>query len=88
MSNPTTGEKDTIFALSRNLAELKYEDIPGQTAEVTKMDILDSLGVAIAATGTAPGCKKLANSLKEMGGRRKALLSATAVKCRLIWVLL
>lgn len=74
MSSPTTGKKDAIFALSRNLAGLKYEDIPTQTAELTKMDILDSLGVAIAATSTAPGCKKVSELVKEMGGKKESTI--------------
>ncbi len=65
-------KKDAIFALAANIANVKYENLPAQAVEVTKLDILDSLGVALAASDAAPMCKKVADLAKEIGGKKES----------------
>ncbi len=67
-------KKDAVFALVDNLASVKYEDLPAEAIKSTKMDILDTLGVAIAATTTAPVCKKVVDLVTEIGGREDSTI--------------
>lgn len=73
-------KKDAIFALAKNIVSVKYEDIPTPVAEMTKMDILDSLGVAIAASGTAPACKSMVELAEELGGKEESTIIAYGSK--------
>lgn len=74
MVNSLTEKKDAIFALAKNVASVKYEDIPIQAVEIAKMDILDTLGVTIAASGTTPFCKKVVELVKDMGGKEESTI--------------
>ncbi|MFC2001981.1 MmgE/PrpD family protein, partial [Chloroflexota bacterium] len=74
MAISTVGKKDAIFDLAAHVANVRYEQIPAQAVEVTKMDILDSLGVALAASSVAPVCKKVDELAKEMGGKGESTI--------------
>jgi len=74
MTIQPVAKKDAIFVLAENLASLKYEDIPAEAVQATKMDILDTLGVSIAASGTAPSCGTLAELVKEIGGKEESTI--------------
>lgn len=41
---------DTIFNFAKNLVNVKYEHIPKAVADVCKMEILDTLGDALAGS--------------------------------------
>jgi len=69
-------KKDAVFALADYVVKLKYEDIPSEVVEVTKVDILDTLGVAIAASTTTPACREMAELVKEMGGKEESTIIA------------
>lgn len=69
-------KKDAIFDWTDTVVTLKYEDIPSEVAEVTKIDILDTLGVAIAASTTTPACREMAELVKEMGGKEESTIIA------------
>ncbi|MFC2001529.1 MmgE/PrpD family protein [Chloroflexota bacterium] len=74
MSISAIENNKAILALAAYVANVRYEQIPLQAAEVTKMDILDSLGVAMAASSTAPVCEKIAELAKEMGGKEESTI--------------
>jgi len=69
-------KRDSAFDLADNVVTLKYEDIPSEVAEVTKTDILDTLGVAIAASTTTPACREMTELVKEMGGKEESTIIA------------
>ncbi len=72
MAVSTAAKQDAIFALARNLTNVKYEDIPAEAVNVTKMDVLDSIGVALAASTKAPVCKKVYDLVTEIGGKKES----------------
>ncbi len=74
MSNLTVGKKDAVFALVDNLASVKYEDLPAEAIHHTKLDILDCIGVAVAATTNDPVCKKVVELVTEIGGREDSTI--------------
>ncbi len=76
MASLETEAKGALFTLAENITTAKYEDIPQKAAQVTKMDILDSLGVALAASSLAPVCKKVVELTREMGGREESTIIA------------
>ena len=67
-------EKDIAYALARNVVGINYEDLPPEVVEVTKMSILDTLGVIAAASGTVPGISEMVELVKEMGGREESTI--------------
>jgi len=66
--------KDAVFALVNNLASVQYGDLPVEAIKITKMDILDTLGVAIAASTTAPVCNKMVDLTRDIGGRKESTI--------------
>ncbi|MFC1929334.1 MmgE/PrpD family protein [Chloroflexota bacterium] len=75
MSKSKTEEKeDAVVAFAANLANIGYEDIPAEVAEVTKMSILDAMGVSLAVSSMVPSCKSLAELVKEMGGKKESTI--------------
>ena len=74
MSILEVGKKDAVFGLVDNLAGVRYEDLPAETINNTKLDILDSLGVVIAAATTAPVCKNVVDLMTEIGGREESTI--------------
>lgn len=66
---------DAAFAFAKNVVNVRYEDIPPEAIEVTKKDILDTLGVIVAGS-TVPGAKELVELVKEGGGKRESTIIA------------
>ncbi|MBI2907722.1 MAG: MmgE/PrpD family protein [Chloroflexi bacterium] len=54
------------------VAQTRYADLPPDTVEVTKKSILDTIGVAVAATGLVREPKTVVDLLKEAGGKEEA----------------
>ena len=69
MSNPEAGSRSAVHALAENFVRTRYEDLPAETVRLTKMDILDTLGVSLAAAVMAPVCAKVIELVAEIGGR-------------------
>jgi len=67
-------EKDVAYDLARNVAMITYEDLPPEVVETTKMSILDTLGVIVAASGTVPGVAEMVELAKETGGREESTI--------------
>ncbi len=63
---------DASFALARHVANIKFGDIPADVIKIAKLDILDTLGCALAATTLAPGYAKLVELVKEGGGKEES----------------
>lgn len=67
-------ENDVAYALARNVASVNYKDLPPEVVEVTKMSVLDTLGVIVAASGTVPGIAEMVELVKETGGREESTI--------------
>ena len=67
-------EKDVAYALARNVVRVNYNDLPPKVVEVTKMSVLDTLGVIAAASGTVPGIAQMVELVKETGGREESTI--------------
>ena len=74
---------DASYSLARNVIDTKYESLPDDTVETTKIDILDTLGVALAGS-TAPGIKPLVELLQEWGGKEESTVFAYGGKLPVI----
>ncbi|MGZ5093541.1 MAG: MmgE/PrpD family protein [Burkholderiales bacterium] len=53
--------------LARHVSTLQYEQLPGELVQLTKQCILDTLGVAIAASTLAPEARIVADYVRELG---------------------
>ncbi|MBI4331503.1 MAG: MmgE/PrpD family protein [Chloroflexi bacterium] len=65
---------DASFAFAHNVANIGFEDIPADVVKIAKLDILDTLGCALAATTLAPGCREVADLVKEGGGKEESTI--------------
>lgn len=62
---------DAAYAFARNLATVKYDDIPPDVVEHTKKQILDIIGVMLGGS-TRPGIKWLAEIIADWGGKEES----------------
>jgi 2-methylcitrate dehydratase PrpD len=62
---------DAIQLFAQNFIKIQYEDLPQDVVDITKKEILDFLGVALAGYD-APGAKELADLLSGMGGKEES----------------
>lgn len=67
-------KREVADVFAEYVAETVYEDIPKETVEVTKRSILDTLGVAVAASGQVPEVKAVADLVKEAGGKEESTI--------------
>ncbi|MBI4331718.1 MAG: MmgE/PrpD family protein [Chloroflexi bacterium] len=65
---------DAAHSLAQHVAGIRFEDIPAGVLKVAKMDILDTLGTAVAATSLAPGCREVVELVKEGGGKEESTI--------------
>ena len=64
---------DVIEKLVKNVIETKYEDLPEETTNITKLAILDTIGCMVAGA-TAPGCNLVRDQVLEWGGKRESTI--------------
>ncbi len=64
---------DVIERLAHNAVASRYETLPKETVEITKLSILEILGVLVAGA-TAPGCEAIVNLVKYWGGREESTI--------------
>lgn len=64
---------DAVFALASNVAGTRYKDLPSKAIHVAKMDILDTLGTAIAGS-TFPGSREVVEMVSEWGGKEQSII--------------
>ncbi len=70
---------DAAVHFARNFARAKYEDLEPALVRITKHQILDLLGVAVAGIGQ-PGPRELLELVQEWGGREEAGIIGSRVK--------
>jgi 2-methylcitrate dehydratase PrpD len=63
--------EDATFAFSRMVKNQKYEDIPAEAVEATKLDILDTLATTLAGSSYG-GTQELIEVMKYWGGREES----------------
>ncbi len=69
-------QEDITSIIARNIVNVEYKDLPLKTVEATKRDILDTLGVSLAASTRDPWCREVAEFVKEGGGKEEASIIA------------
>jgi 2-methylcitrate dehydratase PrpD len=62
---------DAAFTLARNTVNVTYNDLPPVAVDMTKKDILDVLGTAVAGSA-APAAEEIAGLIKEWGGKQES----------------
>ncbi|MBI4331913.1 MAG: MmgE/PrpD family protein [Chloroflexi bacterium] len=65
---------DASFAFARNVAGVKFEDIPADAVNIAKMSVLDTLGTTLAATTLDHGCRQIVEFVKESAGKEEATI--------------
>jgi 2-methylcitrate dehydratase PrpD len=66
--------------LAEHLAKCSFDDLDQETVEITKLSILDTIGVTIAASGITPGISEFVDLAMEWGGAPQATILATGEK--------
>ncbi|MEO7726493.1 MAG: MmgE/PrpD family protein [Burkholderiales bacterium] len=79
-----TGEGATR-ALAAHAVNLQYDALPAALVELIKQCVLDTLGVAIGASGLAPEAKLVADYVRDMGGRPEATLWGYGERAPAAW---
>jgi len=62
---------DPIYLFAKNFLQIKYKDLPQEVVEITKKEVLDLYGVALAGF-TAPGVQELLGIVKGWGGKKES----------------
>lgn len=62
---------DASLTLAENVVATQYNDIPDDVVEITKLDILDTIGVALAGSA-AHGVDPVGNLIREWGGKAES----------------
>ena len=75
-------------ALARHAATLAFDALPAPLVAMLKQCVLDTLGVAIGASGLAPEAQTLADYVGEMGGRPDSTLLGFGAKAPASWAAL
>ena len=61
---------DSSHVLARYIVNTAYKDLPSEVVEVTKKEILDGIGVILAATTLGEqGVKEIMDLVKDVGGK-------------------
>jgi len=60
--------------LAKYVANTVYEDLPEKAAEMTKMSLLDALGVTLAAGGLCGECRAFVEIAMESGGKKESTI--------------
>ncbi len=72
-------------ALACHAATLRYETLPPALVELIKQCVLDTLGVAIGASGLAPEAKLVAGYVRDMHGKPESTLWGFGDKAPAAW---
>ena len=68
--------RDLVHIFADHAASLRYDDLPPAASEAVKKSLLDTLGVALAASGLEPAVKGVHNIVRDAGGEGQATLWA------------
>ena len=66
---------DAACAYAENAVRIRYEDIPPAAIKVAKLNVLDTLGCALAGS-SGEGSREIVALVKELGGRSEATVLA------------
>jgi len=66
-------QQDAAFDLAKNVVTTRFSDLPSKAVELTKQDILDTLGVCIGGSSAAAG-KEVVELGKEWGGKPESTI--------------
>lgn len=64
---------DAAYTLAKHIVTTRYEDIPSAAVDMTKKEILDLIGTALAGS-SAEGIKPLAELAKSWGGKKESTI--------------
>ena len=81
-SAPRLGGEGATRALARHAVTLRYDALPAALVELIKQCVLDTLGVAIGASGLAPEAQLVADYVRDMDGKPESTLWGSAIKRR------
>ncbi len=71
--------------IAQYAAALRYEDLPAELVQLLKQCVLDTLGVAIAATTLSPEAKIVADYVEDLGGKPVATIWGYGRKAPAPW---
>ncbi|MBI2859020.1 MAG: MmgE/PrpD family protein [Chloroflexi bacterium] len=71
---PRESNRDLVWSLAENVTGTSYDRLPPETVRVTKMCVLDTLGVIAAASGTTADLQKVVNFVRESGGKEESTI--------------
>ena len=77
--------KDASRKLARHAATLSYEAIPKDMLELTKQCVLDTLGVAIGASGVNEEARLVHDYVRDLGGKAEATIWGFGGKAPAPW---
>ncbi|UCE33285.1 MAG: MmgE/PrpD family protein [Deltaproteobacteria bacterium] len=60
--------------LAKYVANTVYDDLPEKAVEMTKMSLLDALGVTLAASGLCEECRAFVEIAMESGGKKESTI--------------
>ena len=80
-----TDGTDASRKLARHAATLRYEAIPNALLELTKQCVLDTLGVAIGASGIADEAKLVHDYVRDLGGKAESTIWGFGGKAPAPW---
>jgi 2-methylcitrate dehydratase PrpD len=83
-ATPASG-KDASRKLARHAATLQYDAIPRELLELTKQCVLDTLGVAIGASGVNDEAKLVHDYVCDLGGKEEATIWGFGGKAPAPW---
>ncbi len=84
-SAPETGGEGATRALARHAVTLRYDALPAALVELIKQCVLDTLGVAIGASGLAPEAQLVAGYVRDMDGKPESTLWGYGDKAPAAW---
>lgn len=70
---------DATYVFAKNLADIRYDDLPPSVIEETKKQVLDLLGVAIGGF-SKPGPRELREMVLDWGGKKESTIIGTSQK--------
>ncbi len=77
--------KDASRKLARHAATLRYEALPRELIELTKQCVLDTLGVAIGASGINDEAKLVHEYVRDLGGKAESTIWGFGGKAPAPW---
>jgi len=86
--NTADNDNGATRALAQHAATLQFDALPAALVAMLKQCVLDTLGVAIGASGLAPEAKILADYVGEFGGKADSTLLGFGTQAPASWAAL